>query len=420
MRKAWAAVLVAVCVYAAGIPNEEYRARRQKVRSELGDAVLVLFGNTERDVAGLRHAFVQEPNFYYLTGWLEPNAILLLTPDTEMLFLPPRDPASERYTGRKIAPGDESATEATGFEKVLPAAQFEAQFKRALESRTSVYTLPGTSGAEKLKSLAPLREFRDAVPMLARHRAVKSKREIEMIRRSVDATVEAHRAAWRRIAPGLYEYQVAATMTFAMQDNECERNAYAPIVGSGPSALVLHYAKNSRKMDAGELVLMDVGAECSAYAADVTRTVPVSGRFTPRQRELYEVVLGAQKAVLAAIKPGVIMGANRTAPNSLYKVAYDYLNEHGKDAKGNPLGKYLTHGVSHHVGLQVHDAPAASYSQPLEAGMVITVEPGIYIPEESIGIRIEDTVLVTPDGAEVLSAALPKEPDEIEKAMAAR
>lgn len=303
---------------------------------------------------------------------------------------------------------------------MLPAAQFEAQFQRALESRTSVYTLPGTPGAEKLKSLAPLREFRDAVPMLARQRAVKSKREIEMIRRSVDATVEAHRAAWRRIAPGLYEYQVAAAMTFAMQDGGCGRNAYAPIIGSGSNALVLHYARNSRKMQAGEVVLIDVGAECSAYAADVTRTVPVSGKFTPRQRELYEIVLGAQKAVLAAIKPGVIMGATRTAPDSLYKVAYDYLNAHGKDAKGDPLGKYLTHGVSHHVGLQVHDAPPASYSQPLEAGMVITVEPGIYIPEESIGIRIEDTVLVTPDGAEVLSAALPKEPDQIEKAMAAR
>lgn len=390
------------------------------MRSELGNAVLVLFGNTERDVAGLRHAFVQEPNFYYLTGWLEPGAILLLTPDAETLFLPPRDPAAERYTGRKTTPDDKNATAATGFAKVLPAAQFEAQFQRALQSRASVYTLPGTPGAEKLKSLAPLREFRDALAVLSRYRAVKSPREIEMIRRSVDATVEAHRAAWRRIAPGLYEYQVAAAMTFAMQDGGCERNAYAPIVASGPNALVLHYSQNSRKMEAGELVLMDVGAECSAYAADVTRTVPVSGRFTPRQRELYEAVLGAQKAVLAAVKPGVIMGASRTAPNSLYKVAYDYLNEHGKNAGGKPLGKYLTHGVSHHVGLQVHDAPSASYSQPLEAGMVITVEPGIYIPEESIGIRIEDTVLVTPDGAEVLSAALPKEPGEIEKAMAAR
>ncbi len=420
MRKAWVATLVAVCAFAAGIPNEEYHARRLKARRTLGDGVLVLFGNTDRETEDLRHAFVQEPNFYYLTGWLEPNAILLLTPDCETLFLPKRNPASERYTGRKIAPGDENAAAATGFEQVLPAAQFEAQFRKALESQANVFTLVANPRADKLKSLAPMREFRDAASMLTRQRTVKSEREIEMIQRSTDATVGAHRAAWRRIAPGLYEYQVAATMTFAMQDAGCERNAYAPIVGSGPSALVLHYANNSRKMDAGEMVLMDVGAECSAYASDVTRTIPVSGKFTPRQRELYEVVLGAQKAALAAVKPGVIMGASRTAPNSLYKVAYDYINAHGKDREGKPLGKYLTHGISHNVGLQVHDSPPASYSQPLEAGMVITLEPGIYIPEEGIGIRIEDTVFVTADGAKVLSAALPKEPDEIEKAMAAR
>ncbi len=382
--------------------------------------MLVLFGHTDRETEDLRTAFVQEPNFYYLTGWLEPNAILMLTPTGETLFLPNRNPQSERYTGAKVGPGDENAAAVTGFEQVLPASQFESQFRKALESHGRVFTLMANPSAEKLKVLAPMREFQDAVSMLARQRAVKSEREVEMIQRSTDVTVEAHRAAWRRIAPGLFEYQVAATMTFAMQDAGCERNAYAPIVGSGPSALVLHYAKNARQMRAGEMVLMDVGAECSAYASDVTRTVPVNGKFTPRQRELYEVVLGAQKAALAAVKPGVIMGAGRNAPNSLYKVAYDYINTHGKDLSGQALGKYLTHGISHNVGLEVHDAPPASYSQPLEAGMVITLEPGIYIPDEGIGIRIEDTVLVTANGAKVLSAALPKEPDEIEKAMAAR
>lgn len=420
MRKSWVACLAVVCAIAATVPNEDYQARRLKARRALGDGVLVLFGHTDRETEDLRHAFVQEPNFYYLTGWLEPNAILLLAPEGETLLLPKRNPVAERYTGRKIGPEDANAAAATGFEQVLPAAQFETQFAKALEKHARVYVLPDRPGTEKLKALAPMREFSDAAPMLARQRALKSEREIEMIQRSTDATVEAHRAAWRRIAPGLFEYQVAATMTFAMQDAGCERNAYAPIVGSGPSALMLHYAKNSRKMEAGEMVLMDVGAECSAYASDVTRTVPVSGKFTPRQRELYEVVLGAEKAVLAAVKPGVIMGANRNAPNSLYKVAYDYIDSHGKGRAGESLGKYLTHGVSHHVGLEVHDAPSSSYSQPLEAGMVITLEPGIYIPEEGIGIRVEDTVLVTADGAKVLSAALPKEPGEIEKAMAVR
>jgi Xaa-Pro aminopeptidase len=169
-------------------------------------------------------------------------------------------------------------------------------------------------------------------------------------------------------------------------------------------------------MDRGELVVMDVGAECAGYAADITRTVPVGGKFSPRQREIYDIVLGAQKAVIAAVKPGMMIA--KTAPDSvsLYKIALNYINTHGKDRNGEPLGKYFTHGVSHHIGLEVHDAfdPGA----PLKEGMVITVEPGIYIPEENLGVRIEDMVLVTKDGAKLLSGALPREAGEIERALA--
>jgi Xaa-Pro aminopeptidase len=170
-------------------------------------------------------------------------------------------------------------------------------------------------------------------------------------------------------------------------------------------------------MDNGELLLMDVGSECSMYATDITRTVPVNGKFTPRQRELYEVVLGAWKAALAAVKPGVMLGGSRN-PIGLHKIAADYINSHGKDLKGEPLGKYFIHGLGHHVGLDVHDAndPAV----PLAANMIITLEPGIYIPEEGIGIRIEDMILVTENGAKVLSDALPREASDVEKFMAGR
>jgi Xaa-Pro aminopeptidase len=235
----------------------------------------------------------------------------------------------------------------------------------------------------------------------------KSPEELALIQRSIDATLEAHRAAWKRAAPGLYEYQVAATMTAVYFDEGCERSAYAPIVGSGPNSTVLHYSRNSRRMDRGELLLMDVGAECAGYAADITRTIPVGARFSKRQREIYEIVLGAQNAVIAAIKPGLPLG-------DLSKIAREYINTHGKDLHGEALGKYFTHGVSHHVGLDVHDA--TDFRQPLAEGNVITVEPGIYIPEENIGIRIEDMVLVTKDGAKLMSGALPRDPGEIEKA----
>jgi Xaa-Pro aminopeptidase len=173
--------------------------------------------------------------------------------------------------------------------------------------------------------------------------------------------------------------------------------------------VVLHYMTNHRKTDSGEVVVMDVGAECSDYATDVTRTTPVSGKFTARQRELYEIVLGAQKAAIAAIRPGVRL---RGEGRSLQQIAMEYINSHGKDLHGEKLGKYFNHGLGHHVGLDVHDA---SDNSPLKAGMVITVEPGIYIPEENIGIRIEDTLVVTENGARNLSAALPREIEEIEK-----
>jgi Xaa-Pro aminopeptidase len=186
-------------------------------------------------------------------------------------------------------------------------------------------------------------------------------------------------------------------------------------VASGPNATILHYSSNARRMERGDMVLVDAGAECSGYAADLTRTLPVSGKFTPRQLELYRAVLGAQQAVIRAVKPGMVF--SRDAPDSLTRIATDYLDAHGKDAQGNPLGRYLTHLVGHHAGLEVHDAGNLTTSGPLAPGMVITIEPGLYIKEEGIGIRIEDMLLVTETGAEVLSSSLPKEPEEIERAL---
>jgi Xaa-Pro aminopeptidase len=271
----------------------------------------------------------------------------------------------------------------------------------------------GDANIPALKALAPLREVRTAATALARLRMRKSQREIDLLQHAADVTVTAHRAAWRFAAPGRYEYEVASAMTAVYSSRGCERSAYAPIVGSGPNATVLHYTGNARRMDQGELLLMDVGAECAGYAADMTRTIPIGGKFTPRQREIYNVVLGAEKAVIAAIRPGAMLG--KAFPGSLYHVAYDYIDSHGQDLHGDPLGKYFIHGVSHHVGLDVHDAWDPEL--PLEAGMVITVEPGIYIPEEGIGVRIEDMILVTNGGAQVMSAALPREAADVEKAI---
>ena len=404
----------------------QYHARRIELRKALPDGLTVLFGRGEHD-EDLRTGFFQESNFYYLTGWQEPGAILLLAPvpddshapgyaarariPREILFLPERNPDQEKWTGRKVGPEDETVREVTGFENVMPAEKFESELREILQAYARIYTLAEQPAAGRLKQLAPLREIANAAPAIATLRMAKSPEEIALIQRATDVTLDAHRAAWRRAAPGLYEYQVAATMAEVSADAGCERSAYAPIVGSGPNSVFLHYSRNSRRMDAGEVLLMDVAAECAGYASDITRTIPVGGKFTPRQREIYDIVLGAQKAAIAAVKPGMTL--SKTAPNTLYKVALDYINSHGKDLRGERLGKYFTHGIGHHVGLDVHDA--SDPSAPLEVGMVITVEPGIYIPEENLGVRIEDVVLVTEHGAKVLSAALPREPGEIEK-----
>jgi Xaa-Pro aminopeptidase len=390
------------------IPSAEYRERRTELRKSL-DGVLVLMGAA--DPSDLHDTFYQEPNFEYLTGWHEPGAALLLTPRDEILFLPPRVVNRETYNGRTTGPDEKDAPQKAGFNKVLPRAELETQFVRAMEAAGAIYALGGDAQARDLARLAPLHERRDASDPITQFRLRKSAAEIALIRKATAATVAAHRAAWRRMKPGLFEYQIAATMLGTYLELGCERSAYTPIVASGLNSVVLHYSANQRRIESGDLVLMDVGGEYAGYATDVTRTVPANGKFTPRQREIYDIVLAAQKAAIAAVKPGMtLLGDSST---SLRKIAMDYINTHGKNLHGAPLGKYFVHGLGHFVGLEVHDP--GNFETRLAPGMVITIEPGIYLPEENLGVRIEDTLVVTATGAEVLSSALPKEAEEIEK-----
>lgn len=394
---------------AQNIPLSEYRARRAALRKNL-DGTLVLFGKTAGgdEVFG----FVQESNFYYLTGWVQPSAILVMDAKDEVLLLPHHNTRGEIFTGHKASAEDADAKQVTGFDRVMPVEKLESQLTQSLQSAEKVYALPHQPGVEKLATFLTFREISDAGPLIAKLRIKKSDSEIAAIQHATDVSLDAHRAAWKRMQAGLYEYQISATLSDVFFEQGCERYAYSPIVGSGPNGTVLHYSSNRRRMDRGEVVVMDAAAECGYYASDITRTVPVSGKFSARQRELYDIVLGAQKAAIAAIKPGARL---RGDSDSLTRVARDYINSHGKDLHGQPLGKYFTHGLGHPVGIDVHDPIV---DEPLEAGMVITMEPGIYIPEEGIGIRIEDVVLVTDKGSKVLSAALPREADEVEKALA--
>ena len=393
----------------AKMPPDEFKTRRANLRSTL-NGVLVLFAHVEGRDEVFR--LNEEPNFYYLTGWNQPGARLLLTPTREVLFLPHHNERVEHFQGRRSSAEDADVHSLTGFEDVRPIEKFEYELNQALSEQDKFYAPLGQPGTEKLVTLYPFREISDAVPVITKLRVKKSAAELAAIQHATDVSVEAHRAAWKRMAPGLSEYQIAAVLWSTYIESGCEGVAYSPIVGSGINSTILHYSANQRRMDQGEVVVMDAAAQCADYASDITRTIPVGGKFTARQREIYQIVLGAQKAAIAALKPGVRMAG---PGDSLTKIVRDYMNAHGRDLHGEPLGKYFIHGLGHPVGLQVHDP---GVDGPLEAGMVVTVEPGLYIPEESIGVRIEDVVLVTENGAKVLSAALPKEADEIEKAVA--
>ncbi len=414
MRAACIAALLGGLVLPAlspcAIPLSEYHQRREKLKKDLNGS-LVLFGSKgDPELVG---RFRQESNFYYLTGWTEPGARLLITHTDEILFLPHHNEVVERFTGRRMSAEDADAKEKTGFATVLPIEKFETELFKALASGPEFFALLKTQESEQLKPLVAFREISDAAPKIGALRRIKSEAEIAELQHAADVSMAAQRAAWKRMVPGAYEYQAQAAFTDVMLNRGCEEYAYPPIIGSGPNGTVLHYEANRRRMDRGEVVVIDAAAECEKYASDITRTIPVGGHYSPRQSEIYEIVLGAQQASIAAMKPGAIYYGQA---GTISQIAKDYINSHGKDKHGEPLGKYFTHGLGHFVGLDVHDAGGVPLK--LEEGMVLTVEPGIYIPEENIGVRIEDVVVVTHDGVKVLTSALPKQPDAVERAIA--
>jgi Xaa-Pro aminopeptidase len=240
-----------------------------------------------------------------------------------------------------------------------------------------------------------------------------------LLRKAVDASVAAHFAAFHSVKPEIGEREISSLMQYEWGKRGCERPAYAPIVGSGYYSTVLHYSDDDKTMKSGDVVVIDAAGEYSMYAADITRTLPIGGHFTAREREIYDIVLGAQQAAIDAFQSGKSSITRGGGANSLYQVAYDYINTHGKDLHGQPLGQYFIHGLGHYIGLNVHDP--GNYEVPLGPGMAFTIEPGIYIPEEKIGVRIEDDFYVDADGKLIkLSGALPSKAEDVEKAMAGK
>ncbi len=432
--------LAAILVAREREPNSVYAERRARLVAKLADPIVV-FGYTGKEESAPEYVFNQEPNFYYLSGHNEENAALVELPAdaaakgwqgaTDILFLPPRDPSKEQWDGVRMGFDDPGITASTGFAGVESLEALRDTLRKIQKIYPQMFTVFPAGGEtgypheqeelDWLKEAVPEEKWKDAREAIGAMRLVKSPGELALMQHAIDVSVDAHLEAMKMMRPGLYEYQIAARMVEIHDWGGCETEAYAPIVGSGPNSVVLHYDKLSRKIEGGDIVLLDVGGQYSGYASDITRTLPANGHFTPRQREIYDIVLGAQNAAFAAAKPGMTLGHGEA--KSLYAIAYNYINTHGKDREGRSLGRYFIHGLGHPVGLEVHDngdndvAEQLMYST-LQPGMVITLEPGIYIPEENIGVRIEDDVLITPTGAKMLTERLPRDPDAIEKIMA--
>jgi Xaa-Pro aminopeptidase len=425
-------------------PNQTYRARREALAKKAQGTPILVFAGSGSDASQSLTGFRQDEDFWYLTGVNTPGAAVLIVPAldeaalkamneklppgmppmvgtrpySEVLLLPQRNRVAERWSGPEIGP-DDPAAKNLGFDRVVPMDALREELMK-VSSPAGAFALvnEGTISNLALDWLkhTNLRVYsHDVRPLVASLRVVKDAGEIELIRKATDASVAAHLAAWKAMKPGTGERQIAALMQYEFERRGCERPAYGPIVGAGFDSTVLHYDQDSGPINNGDIVVMDVAGEYSGYAADITRTVPANGKFAPRQREIYDIVLGAQQAAIHAFKSGTSTLRGRDQ-NSLYQAAYNYINTHGKDTHGQPLGQYFIHGLSHMVGLNVHDP--GDTGKPVGPGMVFTIEPGIYIPEEKIGVRIEDTFRVDASGAlECLSCKLPKTADEIEKIM---
>jgi Xaa-Pro aminopeptidase len=391
-----------------------YAARRAALMKAMGDGVAVIYAEGQDDFAGHR----QSSDFLYLTGVEEKGAVLVLAPKErtykEFLFLPSRDPEAERYTGER-QPIAAALRAQYGFQKIHRSGGLLGNVMDLASRSPTLWQVmkPSASSEAKPRDLELYGKVTSRIPgvsiktlgmTLSKMRSRHDAEELAIMQRSIRITEEGHRAAWAVIRPGVTEGEVRAEAERVWRLRGSRRTAYESIVGSGANSTILHYPRSERVMQDGELVLMDMACEYAHYATDITRTLPVNGRFTPEQRKIYDVVLKAQAAAMALVKPGVVY-------EDLEKAARKVIEDAG-------YGDYFIHGLGHFVGLDVHDAGA--YHDKLEAGMVFTLEPGIYIPEKNLGVRIEDEVVVTETGGRYISDGLPRTADEIERWMAAR
>lgn len=473
------ALLAGRAVWAAPIPSATYAKRRAAVMDKMsGEGMLILFSAPPRKFTGdMYYKFRQENNLYYLTGIAQEDTILVLMPGNksrrENLFLLNRDPSREVWTGNRLSV--EEAKQLSGIDSVYGRAEFD-DFINALLSGASygvnrytnpdeyarfffqlkgsaapVFLLledrPGLNGrlSPEFEFSARLRErfpgivVRDSTDLFAALRLAKQPEELERIRRAVDITADGLTAAARQVHDGVKEYELQATVEFHYLKNGASPG-FPSIIGSGENGTTLHYDENSRQADLADLIVVDVGAEFDYYSADITRTLPVGGKFSPAQAAVYQLVLEAQEEGMKLLRPGATIPQVHQRVTEVIKAGLLKLGLI-TDADGDQYRSFFMHGTSHWLGMDVHDV--GERSAPFQPGMVLTVEPGIYVRRDlldnlgqdsknrewiekmrpaferyvGIGVRIEDDFLITADGYEQLSRRLPRKMEEVERWM---
>lgn len=429
-------------------PLSEYRARRQKLMSEIKDGVILILGNVEEN-DGIEARYRQNNWMAYLTGVRTPGAAVMLVPQglpslngaREIVFIPPRDLDAEQWTGVQIGPGEEAAR-AFGVERVLSIKdELWAKLKEAAalpnfkdaqgKSSMKLYTIAPRNinsgnvleyqfverARKELPGIETATGERSFVNLVAEMRKVKSPAEVALLQKAIDITGEAQLDIARTLKPGMYEYKAQAILEAAFTRNGSERPGFPSIVGSGIYSTILHYSENHKKIEDGDLVVCDIGAEYSLYTADITRTFPANGKFSPRQRAIYQLVLDAQTAAAAYWKPGM-------RHDDLQRFVVEFFRKsplRAKDTDGREytMDHFYIHSLSHYLGMEVHDV--GDYRRPIQPGEVFTIEPGIYIQTEKLGVRIEDDYVITPENTiRKLSARIPSTVDEIERLLAGR
>lgn len=406
-----------------------YINTRKKIINSIEDnSLFVLFsGTAPHKSADAYYDFIVNKNFFYMVGIEREKFILLIEKKNgevkEILFIDKVSPLEEKWTGFRMK--EEEARSISGIDNIRPVNEFYDYLNNIFFNGnfSNIYLdlERGKWDAEETKALSLAKSIRDRYPhikisnsysIISKSRMIKTEEEIEMIRKAIEITKHGINRMLQNSKPGMMEYQLEAYFDFELKTLGAKRHAFNTIAASGKNAIVLHYEENNCQMNDGDLILFDLGAEYNNYCADISRTFPVNGRFTERQKVIYNIVLKSQLETIKAVKPGLPF---KELNNVTKRVLIEECKKIGLIKEDDEISKYYYHGVSHYLGLDTHDV--GDREAILEPGMVLTIEPGLYIEEEGIGIRIEDNVVVTEDGCENLSKDIVKTVEDIEAFM---